>query len=868
MSAGAESLLHSLRRLLARPQVASHVKGCLFLLAVAAVVGLLAVRIRAIKRQAAAETDREAEEWPTGREEHGTRTDRFGDSLPSGALARLGTTRLRPGMMVSHLCFSPDGMRLLSWAESWSTPLPRRLSIWDTATGRQRYGLELPEDYDGQFTWLKDGRALGLLARRDCKHLVWDFSTEGAAGSLPAPQPAQRHTGALGEETDRSYAISPNGELVAVGRGSSVKDAPHGIDVRKLVVGQHVEDLEPVRRLGPHPGSCDRLLFSADSRLLFAVSSPQREQTNTLSVWEVAGGKQVAQWTIPALSPLVGDRKLAPSPDGTTLALGLPEGTARLLDLASGHQKHSLTVTPSKAENPRGASAVAFGPDGKHLVTGGHDGFVRVWETATGRELWARRGNHYGVIALAVSPDGKRIASGGREDLIRIWDTATGADACPFDSHDDALVAVATSPDGQRVVTRGRNNVVCVWEAATGRLLHRHDPGRHNWLWLTFTPDGQNLLGVHGDRLELWDAATGAAVRLPGRLGDYRCTQVSLSGDGKTLALLSGREALIWDWPTGRLRRRFDVRPDAPASAHMYCKSLSLSTDGHRLLVVTDFGQGPQGAPASAADVWDVASGKHLRRLGTRTGYLATGIFIANGDSGLLLADTVSPEVKGEARWPSGSLVSLDVHTGKVRQVFVPPATGKKDEYQPLYPVTCSADGRVVACAARDASVLLYEAATGLPRRRLRGHRGPVTALSFTPDGKQLITGSTDTSGLVWDVSLTALAEPAELPPEHLWEDLAGSDTKTVNRALASLAASPEAAVALLGERLDPATPEGGEPSAEDVREGRALEVLEHIGTAEAQALLAELAKGAPEAWLTQEARRCLDRLGARRPTP
>jgi hypothetical protein len=53
----------------------------------------------------------------------------------------------------------------------------------------------------------------------------------------------------------------------------------------------------------------------------------------------------------------------------------------------------------------------------------------------------------------------------------------------------------------------------------------------------------------------------------------------------------------------------------------------------------------------------------------------------------------------------------------------------------------------------------------------------------------------------------------------------------------------------------------------EPIQQLRALEVLEHIGTAEARALLADLAKGVPEARLTQEAKASLLRL-ARRPTP
>jgi hypothetical protein len=53
-------------------------------------------------------------------------------------------------------------------------------------------------------------------------------------------------------------------------------------------------------------------------------------------------------------------------------------------------------------------------------------------------------------------------------------------------------------------------------------------------------------------------------------------------------------------------------------------------------------------------------------------------------------------------------------------------------------------------------------------------------------------------------------------------------------------------------------------PSSERLRTLRAVEVLEHIGTPEARQVLETLAKGAPEARLTQEAAESLQRLSRR----
>src|SRR5262249_1899817 len=52
------------------------------------------------------------------------------------------------------------------------------------------------------------------------------------------------------------------------------------------------------------------------------------------------------------------------------------------------------------------SEGVAFSPDGQRLALAGTDGTVRVWETVTGKELFALKGHDGGVLAVAFSPDG------------------------------------------------------------------------------------------------------------------------------------------------------------------------------------------------------------------------------------------------------------------------------------------------------------------------------------------------------------------------------------------------------------------------------------------------------------------------------
>jgi WD40 repeat protein len=71
--------------------------------------------------------------------------------------------------------------------------------------------------------------------------------------------------------------------------------------------------------------------------------------------------------------------------------------------------------------------SVAFSPDGRHVVSGGDDETIRVWDAETGEEVVGPlKGHSDGVRFVAFSPDGRRIVSGSDDKTIRVWDAETG----------------------------------------------------------------------------------------------------------------------------------------------------------------------------------------------------------------------------------------------------------------------------------------------------------------------------------------------------------------------------------------------------------------------------------------------------------
>jgi WD40 repeat protein len=70
--------------------------------------------------------------------------------------------------------------------------------------------------------------------------------------------------------------------------------------------------------------------------------------------------------------------------------------------------------------------SVAYSPDGTHLLSGGGDTSVRVWDAATGEPVHHLTGHTGRVLSVAYSPDGTHLLSGGADASVRVWDAATG----------------------------------------------------------------------------------------------------------------------------------------------------------------------------------------------------------------------------------------------------------------------------------------------------------------------------------------------------------------------------------------------------------------------------------------------------------
>jgi RNA polymerase sigma factor (sigma-70 family) len=832
------------------------------------------------------------------------RIDGNGDSLPAGALLRLGEVRFRPGASITHLAFSPDGKTLASWGNFLYHH--DRLSFWDTATGKEVRTLLIEENSLAAFAWCADGRGFAVLTpfRRQTPNdfRVWEFTDLRAKNPFPARLAGAMEGTVVVQDRPESYgpfAIAPNGKcLAAYHAGGKVK--PETVLFR-LAPAQKAGQLKIVRTIPNLPEDVRTLAFSQDSRSLFVFSHKNpNDRTETLTVFETARGQKQHTFPLP-MALHQGTRKtFAISPNGALLALGLTDGTARLIDLNTGRQTRSLGrhVVKGRGAPWNGVSTVAFTPDGKRLITGGRDNVLKVWDVATGRELFHLAGHHSWPEAMAVSTDGKRLASSGQDSLIRVWDPATGKPLVPPRGHSHTVWDLAVSRDGRLALTDGWDGKACLWDLRTGREVHSFSQNPNTKAVLA--GDG-TVLTQANDRWQLWDR-TGKERALPGELDRGRGGLLGFSPDGRTLLTAENNTVTLWAWPGGKRLQKI--------RAEKKVQKALLTKDGRTVVTVEEEG---------SVAVWERKTGKKQGTLPLRPGRYPDLVRLT--DEGLLAAVGFPAAIAFRA----DRILFCDVKTQKIVRDFPMKKTAARILY--ALGLAVSADGRTVAVGQSDGNAVLYEVATGQARRVLRGHREAIANLAFTPDGK-LVTVSLDHTGLVWDVTFRGGKTPSANPLagnelQTLWETLGNANTGPAFEALEKLAVHRKSAVALFRRHLRPArgihdatldrllkdldskqfkvrrkasrelesygetalagvkrrlaqvqslelrhrleaflkVVDPARPTAKRLREMRALQLLEELATPDALALLRDLSHGNSNARRTEEAAKAVERI-------
>jgi RNA polymerase sigma factor (sigma-70 family) len=473
-------------------------------------------------------------------------------------------------------------------------------------------------------------------------------------------------------------------------------------------------------------------------------------------------------------------------------------------------------------DRERTRTASAYSPDGRFAAVGDARGRLALWDARTGKALRTLRTEGPAVWKLGFTPDGRSLVE-CREKAIQFWAVPNGV-AQRTDPNDFPLQALAFSPDGRNVLYGG--NVFRLCDAATGKVRWR---GAWFFEAGTFSADGKTLLQVSGQNLTYQDAATGekqktVPLKTPAPPNNGICSAMTLAPDGRRLALgMQTGHVYFCDPRTGVELKRFNAadRPAKDAPERGY-----LTIDGVREGVVHRLAFSPDGrwlgTGGSGGDVrlWEVATCREVLRLEGHKGWVVDLAFGADGRT-LLTSAEDGQAYLWSLRPPPGEPGPRSLET-----LWAALAAEPARAYRALWQLS----------EAEGAAAFLHRKV--MPAR---------------PDERlpKWIADLDDDEFGVREKAHQALAEQGKAALPALRRTLAGKPSAEQRKRIEALV------------QLAAAQPVRPEPlSAQELRDERAILVLEMLGTAEARRALQSLAGGAPGAPRTAAAQDALKRLG------
>ncbi|RKU22168.1 hypothetical protein C6503_04165 [Candidatus Poribacteria bacterium] len=273
---------------------------------------------------------------------------------------------------VASVAFSPDGTTLASGA--WD----RTFKLWDVRTQQNIATFEGYRSDVSAVAFSTDG----TLAVGSNKLELWDIGT-------------QQNIATFEEDNVSALAFSTDGTTLA--SGSS------GGTIRLWDIGTQ----QNIATFKGHESAVTAMAFSTNGIL----ASGGGDGDKTLKLWDVA--------TLTNIATLGSGSRSAVSAaafHGTTLAFGggFSWINIEILDVAT------MTNIATFEGHRSNVFSIAYSPDGTLLASGSHDGTVRLWNVATGRNVATFKGAGE-VLSVAFSPEGTIVAAGTSSGVVELW---------------------------------------------------------------------------------------------------------------------------------------------------------------------------------------------------------------------------------------------------------------------------------------------------------------------------------------------------------------------------------------------------------------------------------------------------------------